>query len=144
MKRYLQILLFCVPFLFVSCKKEQQSTEGTDQQIYTKLQGQWRATQQSSTVNGSPSGQNQNFNGNELIFRFDNNVLLIYNGEDKTAIMKKYSWKVIDGEVFLREQYADSANIYTTSFEDNNHFLLVESYQSGNNKITVTIHFSRF
>ncbi|RZK38205.1 MAG: hypothetical protein EOO90_22975 [Pedobacter sp.] len=143
MKRYLQTLFFCVPFLFLSCKKEQQSKEGTDQQIYTKLQGQWRATQQSSMVNGTSSGQTQNFKGNELIFKFADNELLIYNGEDKTSIVKKYSWKVVNGEVFLREQFADSARIYTTAFEDNN-LLLIESYQSGNNEITITIRFSRF
>ncbi|WP_316850525.1 hypothetical protein [Pedobacter agri] len=144
MKRYLPILLFCLPILFLSCKKEKQSKEVNDQQIYTKLQGQWRATQQSSTVNGTPSGQTQNFSGNELVFKFSENELLTFNGEDKTAIVRKYSWKVINGEVFLREQYADSANIYSTSFEDDNHFLLIESYQSGNNKITITIRFSRF
>ncbi|MCX3264840.1 hypothetical protein [Pedobacter agri] len=144
MRKYIQILLVCVPFLIVSCKKEQPSTESIDQQIYTKLQGQWRATQKSSIVNGSPSGQTQNLNGNELIFKFNNTELLIYNGEDNTSPAKKYSWKVMNGEVFLRAQYADSANIYTTTFEDDNHFLLIESYQSGNNKISVTIRFSRF
>lgn len=144
MKQYIQILLFCVPFLFISCKKDQQSKESIDQQIYTRLQGKWRATQQSSTVNGSPSGSNQNFNGNELIFKFNNTELLIYNGEDNTSPEKKYSWKVSNGEVFLRAQYADRANIYTTSFENDNHFLLIESYQSGSNQITVTIRFSRF
>lgn len=100
MKKYIQILLFYVPLLFISCKKDQQSKESIDQQIYTRLQGQWRATQQSSTVNGSPSGSNQNFKGNELIFKFNNTELLIYNGEDNTSPVKKYSWKVSNGEVF--------------------------------------------
>jgi hypothetical protein len=139
---YLFVLCFAI-ITSIGCKKERNDPNTSDAKATAALQGKWRATQQSATVNGQPDGETTFFNGDEAIFEFSANELISYDGSNQTASLRRYSWKVVNGELILREQFAASAQVYKLTFDGNNSFNLLDSYTSQNDQITITIRFSR-
>lgn len=143
MKKFIYLFLTTIVFVAGSCKKEKMDPISSDQDAYNMLQGKWIATQQSSTTNGQPDSNTQYFNKDEAVFEFNGNELRSYNGKDQSSTLRIYSWKVVNGELLLREQYADSANVYKLSFEGSNTFSLTETYPSGGKQIAIVIRFSK-
>ena len=125
------------------CKKDRNDPNGSDADAAAALQGKWRATQQRATVNGQPNGETIYYNGDEAIFEFSGNELKSYEGSNQAGSLRQYTWKVVNGELILREQFAASAQVYRLSFEGGNQFELLDSYKSINDQITITIRFSR-
>lgn len=142
MKKLVYLILLMGCFAMLSCKKDKPNPNGNDNDARAALFGKWRATQQSATVNGQPNGETEYFNGDEAIFEFTGNELKTYNGTDQSS-MRIYTWKVVNGELILRERYADSASVYKVSFNGNGTFYLIDKYSSLNDEIIITIVFAK-
>lgn len=141
MRKLIKVFLAVLIVVTASCKKESSNPNENTQDAYTTLQGKWRATQQSATVNGQSNGQTEYFNGDEAIFEFTGSDLATYNGSDQSSTYRKYTWRVSNGELIIREQNSNSAKAYNLSFEGENSFVLKENYTSVNGQISITIHF---
>lgn len=142
-----KLLYFSILYLVIAtglgCKKDRSNPNNSDTEATAALQGKWRAAQQFATVNGQPDGEPTYFDGDQAIFDFSENQLKSYDGNDPSTSLRQYTFKVVNGELILREQYAASAQVYRLSFDGNNRFDLVDSYTSGEQKIVITIRFSR-
>ena len=136
-------LLYLAMLASLACKKDRTNPNTSDIDASATLQGSWRATQQSATVNGQPSGQNTYFDGDQAVFEFSGSQLKSYDGNNQTAAQRQYAWKIVKGELILRQQFAASARVYQLSFDGKDQFSLIDSYTSMNDQIVITIRFSR-
>ena len=138
--------LFLISLLFISasCKRDAVDPNEDNDVAYELLQGKWLATQQAATVDGQQTNPPEDLSNMGFIYAFSGTNLQAYLEEDKEKSLRNYTWRVSGGELIMRQQYSDRADIRKISFEGNDRMILTDRYVSLGQETVLTIQFRRY